>query len=284
MGWEVALLAFGCLIVGIFYVSLIVYLVCIKQWSGRKADRERFERKVLTHRNSSTCYSSCPTKRSYLANNSDFILVPPPESNISPTTVRSWRQREQSCHTLVPAEHHQESFSHLCDTDDVQSRCSKARSYVVALPSNNSNCGTLRSKIGSHLDGITSDDEITSAHGYKRANSCRGSMQRVYVSRRTLQRSSSCHSAYPEVKIIRTTSCRSCNSCSSSHIGGQTLSIARSNTGSKRRLRSPRRLECDSCDSECSDEEIPRRTRSLDRRSISSRKSYKPTLCDICDL
>ena len=37
-------------------------------------------------------------------------------------------------------------YDNICivDTDDVQSRCSKARSYVVALPSNNSNCGTLR--------------------------------------------------------------------------------------------------------------------------------------------
>lgn len=35
-------------------------------------------------------------------------------------------------------------FYFLLDTDDIESRCSKARSYVIALKSSNSNFGTLR--------------------------------------------------------------------------------------------------------------------------------------------
>jgi len=291
MGWELALLAFGCLIVGIFYVSLLVYLVCIKQWTGRKTDRERFERKVLNHRNSSTYYSSCPTKRSYVADNSDFVLLPSSRhTNASPTTVRSWRHQDSRCHSFIPEETHSTLRRH-CENEEVESRCSKARSYVVAMPRPaSSNYSTLRSKILTPTDVITSDDELTSASGFKRAISCKGSLPRIYVTRSTLQRSASCHSAYPEVEIVRATSCRSCNSCASSHIGKKALTLSRSNSvvyatvNHHKKQMSQRKLDSESCSSD-SDGGFSRRTRSLDRRSISSRKSYKPTLlCDICDL
>merc|ERR1719228_981671 len=163
----------------------------------------------MTHRNSSTYYSSCPTKRSYIATDSSrFHTFPSPVEDESPPAVINWTHKDDH---LDSVSYCSKSYVHSnlppsiigtltrirSPSSSVCGTLSRARppssthgslrtKYVVAIP--RSNCGSIRRGSGSRYvaDIITSDEDTDDRS------------RRLLSSKRSLQRSISHHSAYPE--------------------------------------------------------------------------------------